>query len=86
MNPKGNPQNLRKGGGRKAGVPNVASRGFKEVARLFLESPVYRQSAERRMVSGKAPHLELFFHQHAYGKPQDGGTFTHIHKAYGWQE
>lgn len=58
-------------GGRKAGVPNKATREFKVAARAFVESPAYRTSAERRMTSGKAPHLELFFLQHAYGKPKD---------------
>lgn len=73
MNPKGHPQNLRRGGapGRKAGVPNKATREFKVAAREFVESPAYRTSAERRMTNGKAPHLELFFLQHAYGKPKE---------------
>ena len=71
---------LRKGGGRPKGAPNKATREFKDAARAFVESPAYRQSAERRMVSGKAPHLELFFLQHAYGKPKEqvdlGGSVT----------
>jgi len=62
---------LRKGGGRPKGAPNKATREFKDAARAFVESAAYRASAERRMVSGKAPHLELFFLQHAYGKPKE---------------
>ncbi len=61
----------RAGLGRPKGATNKASREFKVAAREFVESAAYRTSAERRMVSGKAPHLELFFLQHAYGKPKD---------------
>lgn len=69
----GNPANLKRsaGPGRPKGATNLATREFKVAAREFVESPDYRASAERRMTSGKAPHLELFFLQHAYGKPKD---------------
>lgn len=90
MKTGGNPANLKKGPGpgRPKGLPNKATREFKDAARLFLESPAYRQSAERRMIAGKAPHLELFFLQHAYGKPvekhehagEGGGPIT-----FAWQ-
>jgi hypothetical protein len=59
------------GKGRPKGATNKATREFKDAARQFLESAAYRTAAERRMVAGKAPHLELFFFQHAYGKPTD---------------
>lgn len=61
---KGNP-----GGGRPKGVPNKATREIKEFARTFLESPRYRQSLQRRIVAGKAPHMEILLHHYAFGKP-----------------
>lgn len=66
-------KNLKKGGagGRPRGSLNKSTLVMKEHSRLFLESPKYRQSAERRMIAGKAPHLESIYHGHAYGKPKD---------------
>jgi hypothetical protein len=54
---KGNP-----GGGRRKGVPNQATPEIKAFTRHFLQSKEYRQSSKRRILAGKAPHLETLFH------------------------
>ena len=63
---KGNP-----GGGRKKGVPNRATLEIKEFGRNFLMSEEYRAHLERRMMAGKAPHMEVLLHHYAFGKPRD---------------
>lgn len=57
-------------GGRPKGVPNIATREHKEFCRLFLESAAYRVSAMKRMLEGKAPHLESLALGYAYGQPK----------------
>lgn len=56
--------------GRPKGLPNIATREHKEFCRLFLESPAYRASAMKRMLEGKAPHLESLALGYAYGQPK----------------
>lgn len=70
MNPKGNPQNLRRNG-RPAGIPNKATREIKEAARALLERPDYVVSLRRRLDRGSAPHMETLLHHYAYGKPKE---------------
>ena len=57
MNPKGNPQNLRKG--RPKGIPNKATREIKAVALDLLSDPPYVASLGRRLPAGKAPENQL---------------------------
>lgn len=81
MNPKGNPQNLKRGGpGRKPGVPNRATLEIRDASRRLLEDPAYQVSLKRRLSAGKAPHMETLLHHYAYGKPKDeldlGGSVT----------
>jgi len=57
--------------GKPKGARNKVSRDIAAYARSFLESDEYRASANRRMLTGKAPHLETMLHQYAYGKPPD---------------
>lgn len=66
-----NNENLRKGGGRPKGVPNKATREIKEAARQLVESADYRQALQRRLVSGRAPHMETLLFHYAYGKPKE---------------
>lgn len=70
MNPKGNPQNLRRGGGRPKGVPNVATREQKAFFQAILESDDYRDSFRRRVLRGE-PGLETLMHHYALGKPKE---------------
>lgn len=68
--PQTNPRslaNLRRGGTRSPGRRPVV-REAREWERRFLESPEYRESARRRVLAGKAPHLERLWHEHVYGK------------------
>ena len=60
----------KKSGGRKKGVPSIATREHKEFCKQFLESPEYRKSAMERMLEGKAPHLESLALGYAYGQPK----------------
>lgn len=69
MNPKGNPQNLRKG--RPKGIPNKATREIKAIAAELLSDPAYVASLRRRLPAGKAPHMETLLHHYAYGKPKE---------------
>jgi len=55
--------------GRQKGVPNVATREVKEWAEKFFTSKQWRASAEKRMLAGKAPHLEGYLMALTYGKP-----------------
>lgn len=67
-----NTAGLKKGGpGRKPGVPNRATVEIKESSRRLVEDPDYVQSLRRRLVSGKAPHMETLLFHYAYGKPKD---------------
>jgi len=86
MNPKGNPQNLRKG--RPKGIPNKATREIKATATDLLSDPAYVENLRIRLVEGKAPHMETLLHHYAYGKPKEtlDGTVTHLHKVYAWQD
>lgn len=59
------------GPGRPKGLPNRATREFKAWAEQFFKSPDYRRSAERRILSGKAPQLETYLAQLLYGKPKE---------------
>lgn len=66
-----NNENLRKGGGRPKGSLNKATREIKDFARAIVEEPTYVASLTRRLVSGKAPHMEPLMFHYAYGKPKD---------------
>jgi len=54
-----NTSGLKRGGpGRPKGVPNKATREMKAWARELFESEHWRVSAAKRIIEGKAPHLE----------------------------
>src|SRR5262249_639506 len=39
-------------------------------ARDFLASDTYRANVKRRIMGGKAPHMEVLLHHYAFGKPK----------------
>lgn len=63
---------LKKGGpGRPRGLPNRATREFKELWASWLESDEYRENLKRRILLGRAPHMESYLAQLVFGKPKD---------------
>lgn len=63
---------LKRGGpGRPKGVPNKATSEIKQFCQEFLRSKEYVASAQRRVRSGKAPHLETLWHHYGFGKPAE---------------
>ena len=58
-------------GGRPKGALNKATREIKDFCREQLEHPDYVAKAVSRVRAGKAPHLEILWYNHAYGKPRD---------------
>ena len=61
---KGNP-------GRPKGAINKSTREVKAFARAIVEDPEYVDSLRRRLVSGRAPHMEPIMFYYAYGKPKE---------------
>lgn len=59
------------GKGRPKGALNKTTREIKELSQSLLTDPAYLDALKRRLVSGKAPHMETLLHQYAYGKPKD---------------
>jgi len=55
--------------GKPRGARNKVTREIAAYARDFLESADYRASAHRRVLAGRAPHLETLLHHYAFGKP-----------------
>jgi hypothetical protein len=53
------------------GVPNRATLEIRETARQILNDPAYVKSLKRRLVAGRASHMETLLHYYAYGKPKD---------------
>jgi hypothetical protein len=63
----------KKTGGRTKGTPNRRTAAKKaeiqDLARLAFSDPDYRAKLQARLNEGRAPHIELFYLQHLYGKP-----------------
>lgn len=59
------------GPGRPKGSRNKASIEIAAVARNLLESRAYKASLKKRLIEGKAPHMEPILFYYAYGKPVD---------------
>ncbi|CAI4031193.1 hypothetical protein DNFV4_01621 [Nitrospira tepida] len=60
----------RKTGGRKRGTPNKGTIEMKSFALGLLEDPEYQTRLRARILSGKAPHMEVLLHHYTYGKPK----------------
>lgn len=74
MNPTGYKQTLIPGAnkhGRPKGSRNKTSLEIAAVARRLVESPEYQASLRKRLIEGKAPHMEPILFYYAYGKPVD---------------
>ena len=56
--------------GRPKGATNKATRAMKEFLE-WLDSDEYRSNAQKRILRGKAPHLETLWHFYHAGKPVD---------------
>jgi hypothetical protein len=70
---------LKRGGpGRKPGVPNKATQDVKTFCQEFMGSEEYRENAKRRVLRGRAPHLETLMMHYAYGKPKETIALEHI--------
>ena len=57
--------------GRPKGLQNKATREIKEFWGKFFESAEYRDNAKRRILKGKAPHLEKELLHYVYGVPRE---------------
>jgi hypothetical protein len=66
----------RKTGGRQRGSLNKATREIKAFTSAFLSSRAYIASAKKRVLEGKAPHLEALWHHYAFGKPKETVAFV----------
>ena len=69
----GGPQSKKlpkRGPGRPKGALNKTTRAQKEWAEAFLTSEDYREAAKRRVMGGKASHLETLWYHHAFGVPK----------------
>jgi hypothetical protein len=63
-------KNLRRGGpGRPKGSKNRSFADVQAVASGLILSPEYQESLRKRLLAGKAPHMEVLLHHYVYGKP-----------------
>jgi len=61
-----------KKGGRKKGTPNRVTRDIKELlASIVNEDEEYQRSLRRRMIAGKAAHMETLAAYYTVGKPRE---------------
>lgn len=58
-------------GGRPKGAINHATREIQAIARALVEDQSYVRSLKKRLVAGKAPHIEAVLFYYAYGKPKE---------------
>jgi hypothetical protein len=72
MNPS-SLKNLKRGGqpGRRRGIPNKVTLEIRDAARAIVEDDAYVESLKRRVIAGRAPHMETLLFHYAYGKPKD---------------
>lgn len=67
-----NTSGLKRGGpGRPKGQPNKATAEIRDAARAIVEDKDYAESLKKRVIAGKAPHMETLLFHYAYGKPKD---------------
>lgn len=61
----------RKTGGRQPGSRNKATLGIREIARGFIDDPVYRAALKARLEAGTAGAMEVTLWAYGYGKPTE---------------
>jgi hypothetical protein len=64
--PKGS--NKTPGSGRKPGSRNKVTEGIREIARGFVDDPVYRAALKARLENGTAGTMETTLWAYAYGR------------------
>jgi hypothetical protein len=64
-------QDWKWGDGRPRGAKNHTTEEARRWARKILESPKYRASLRKRLLAGKAPHIEVLLWHYGYGKPRE---------------
>lgn len=64
------------GPGRKAGVPNKATRDIKEAAANLLTDAAYVEALKVRLRRGTAGAVEPLLYHYAYGKPKETTEVT----------
>ena len=70
--------------GRRKGSLNKVTIEVKAFSASILHDPNYQESLKKRLIAGKAPHMEPLLFHYCYGKPKETGEVTHLHKVYGW--
>lgn len=70
-------------GGRQKGTRNHITDGIREIARGFIDDPVYRAALKARLEAGTAGTMESLLWGYGYGKPAldhaaDGSVPTSI--------
>lgn len=73
----------RKTGGRQPGSRNKATQDIRDIARGFVDDPVYREALRKRLLDGVAGTMELHLWAYGYGRPglatpADGSVPTSI--------
>jgi hypothetical protein len=64
-------KNPKPGPGRPKGSRSKTKLEIAAVARQLIESREYKSSLKKRLIEGKAPHMEPILFYYAYGKPVD---------------
>lgn len=65
-------KNLRRGGpGRPKGSKALRKQDLQAVASGLIATPEYQASLRKRLLAGKAPHMEVLLHHYLYGKPKE---------------
>ena len=73
-------------GGRVKGTPNKVSAEIRETARQLVEDEAYRAELAKRLVEGKAAHMETLLFHYAYGKPKEGEVTGNVLHTFKWQQ
>ena len=56
---------------RPKGAKNIATLQVKRIAQAIIHDPGYLEGLKRRVMSGRAPHMEQLLFYYAHGKPSE---------------